>query len=96
MRARADDAAGAPRRGLRARCADAPGRGVWHAAFPADGAAATLARLRAHGDVVVLDAPDGAALDRWGPIPALPLMRHVKDQFDPGHRLSPGRFAGGI
>ncbi len=88
---------------LRALLAEEPshlrgcaGRGIWHAAFPADGAAETLARLRGHGDVVVLDAPEDSALDRWGPLPALPLMRHVKDQFDPGHRLSPGRFAGGI
>ncbi len=72
------------------------GRGHWHAAFPADGAPATLARLRSHGDVVVLDAPAGMELERWGPIPALPLMRRVKDEFDPGRRLSPGRFAGGI
>jgi glycolate oxidase FAD binding subunit len=72
------------------------GRGVWHAAFPAEGAQETLARLRRHGSAVVLTAPDGARLDRWGPLPALPLMRRVKDQFDPGHRLSPGRFAGGI
>jgi glycolate oxidase FAD binding subunit len=72
------------------------GRGVWHAALPGDGAAEVLARLRLHADTVVLAAPDGVPLDRWGPIPALPLMRRVKDQFDPGHRLSPGRFAGGI
>ena len=30
------------------------------------------------------------------PVPSLPLMRAVKDQFDPGHRMAPGRFAGGI
>jgi FAD/FMN-containing dehydrogenase len=24
------------------------------------------------------------------------VMRSVKDQFDPGHRMAPGRFAGGI
>ena len=72
------------------------GRGVWHVTLPAVGAEDTLARLRRHGTAVVLSAPDGTRLDRWGPIPALPLMRRVKDQFDPGHRLSPGRFAGGI
>jgi glycolate oxidase FAD binding subunit len=72
------------------------GRGVWHVGLPADGAEETLTRLRRHGTAVVLAAPDGMSLDRWGPLPGLPLMRRVKDQFDPGHRLSPGRFAGGI
>jgi glycolate oxidase FAD binding subunit len=47
---------------------------------------------------VVLHAPAQvrAAVDLWGPVPALGLMRAVKDQFDPGHRMAPGRFAGGI
>ncbi|MGH3380934.1 MAG: FAD-binding oxidoreductase [Actinoallomurus sp.] len=72
------------------------GRGVWHVGLPAGGAEEMLGRLRRHGSAVVLTAPDGARLDRWGPLPALPLMRSVKDQFDPEHRLSPGRFAGGI
>jgi glycolate oxidase FAD binding subunit len=72
------------------------GRGVWHAALPADGAEEILGRLRRHGSAVVLSAPDDTTLDRWGPVPGLPLMRRVKDQFDPDHRLSPGRFAGGI
>lgn len=50
------------------------------------------------GDVVVLDAPPPvkAAVDVWGPAQGLNLMRRVKDRFDPGHRLAPGRFAGGI
>ena len=35
--------------------------------------------------------------DPWGPPRAdLPLMRKLKDSFDPQHVLSPGRFAGGI
>jgi glycolate oxidase FAD binding subunit len=41
-------------------------------------------------------APVRASVDLWGPVPALGLMRAVKDQFDPGHRMAPGRFAGGI
>ena len=28
-----------------------------------------------------------------GSVPSLALMRAVKDQFDPGHRMAPGRFA---
>jgi glycolate oxidase FAD binding subunit len=36
-------------------------------------------------------------LDTWGkPGDALPLMRAVKDQFDPKNTLNPGRFLGGI
>lgn len=79
-----------------ARVRGSSGRGIWHVGLPAGGAEEMLSRLRRHGSAVVLAAPDGARLDRWGPLPALPLMRRVKDQFDPGHRLSPGRFAGGI
>jgi glycolate oxidase FAD binding subunit len=47
---------------------------------------------------VVVCAPTGVreSVDPWGPVQSLRLMRAVKDQFDPDHRLSPGRFAGGI
>jgi glycolate oxidase FAD binding subunit len=54
------------------------------------------------GAVVVLAAP---ALVRAelagrggmnGTVPGLALMRAVKDQFDPGHRMAPGRFPDGI
>ena len=47
---------------------------------------------------VVRYAPEAVRdeIDLWGPVPALALMKRVKDQFDPEHRLSPGRFAGGI
>lgn len=64
---------------------------------------AELAQLReiAHrhgGSAVLRCAPPNrkADLDVWGPVPALALMRRLKDQFDPEHRLSPGRFVGGI
>jgi glycolate oxidase FAD binding subunit len=47
--------------------------------------------------VVVLAPPAvREQVDLWGPVPGLPLMRAVKDQFDPGHRMAPGRFVGGI
>jgi glycolate oxidase FAD binding subunit len=47
---------------------------------------------------VVLTAPPAVrdAVDMWGPVPALSLMQALKDQFDPGHLMAPGRFAGGI
>jgi glycolate oxidase FAD binding subunit len=52
----------------------------------------------ARGGVAVLAAPADvrAALagrgGMAGSVPGLSLMRAVKDQFDPGHRMSPGRF----
>lgn len=62
-----------------------------------------LARLRDllggyRGHAVVRYAPEEVreGVDVWGPVPGLALMRRVKDQFDPEHRLSPGRFVGGI
>ena len=68
-----------------------------------DVAAAVVADLRAaadsySGSVVALTAPAAIrpALDMWGPVPGLDLMRRVKDQLDPEHRLAPGRFVGGI
>jgi glycolate oxidase FAD binding subunit len=50
------------------------------------------------GSVVVLTAPEPVreVLDMWGPVPGLDLMRRLKDQLDPEHRLSPGRYVGGI
>jgi glycolate oxidase FAD binding subunit len=32
----------------------------------------------------------------WGPVESLDLMRAVKNQFDPEHRMAPGRLPGGI
>ncbi|MGH3839515.1 MAG: FAD-binding oxidoreductase, partial [Pseudonocardiaceae bacterium] len=68
-----------------------------------DRLATELAQLRTiavrHGGSVVLRcAPPHrkTGLDVWGPVPALGLMRRLKNQFDPEHRLAPGRFVGGI
>jgi glycolate oxidase FAD binding subunit len=78
--------------------ADRPGT---RTALFVDALRSGLARER--GGVVVLAAPAtvrealaGESLvaeDRMaGTVPALALMRAVKDQFDPGHRMAPGRF----
>ena len=76
------------------------GAGVVHAAADdVDTVEALRATCAGHGgSVVVVDAPAAmkATVDVWGPVPALDLMRRVKDQFDPEHRLAPGRFVGGI
>jgi glycolate oxidase FAD binding subunit len=52
----------------------------------------------ARASAVVVRAPAAvqALTDMWGPVPSLSLMRALKDQFDPGHLMAPGRFAGGI
>jgi glycolate oxidase FAD binding subunit len=50
------------------------------------------------GAVAVLAAPAAVRDDltaqggMHGTVPGLALMRAVKDQFDPGHRMAPGRF----
>ena len=65
-----------------------------------------VAKLRAalageRGGVAVLTAPVMVRkeLDAGGgmnaAVPGLALMRAVKDQFDPGHRMAPGRFPEG-
>jgi glycolate oxidase FAD binding subunit len=50
------------------------------------------------GSTVVLDASKiiKSLLDTWGPVPAIELMKAVKQQFDPERHLAPGRFVGGI
>ena len=76
------------------------GVGVLYAVADEPGDVARLREVAARygGTAVVVDAPDDvkASVDVWGPVPALDLMRRVKDQFDPDHRLAPGRFVGGI
>jgi glycolate oxidase FAD binding subunit len=81
--------------------------GVLYAGLPAGAAAPVVAAvvegLRATaaghaGSVTVLTAPPEVreAVDVWGPVPGLELMRRVKEELDPAHRLAPGRFVGGI
>ncbi len=51
--------------------------------------------LGPRGGVVALAAPPLVleAVSATGTIPGAALMQAVKDQFDPGHRMFPGRFA---
>jgi glycolate oxidase FAD binding subunit len=83
------------------------GLGIVHAALPGSTppdrvtdilAAVRTVLLARNGRCVVVAAPPAvrAAVDLWGEIPDLPLLRRVKERFDPAHRLAPGRFAGGI
>ena len=55
--------------------------------------------VEAKGSLVVLHAPAAvkARVDVWGP-PGInfALMRGLKEQFDPGKILNPGRFVGGL
>ncbi|WP_219517756.1 FAD-binding oxidoreductase [Nonomuraea ceibae] len=53
-------------------------------------------RLTALGARMTVLATPYEGVDRWGEVSSLPLMRRVKEQFDPGRRMSPGRFAGGL
>jgi glycolate dehydrogenase FAD-binding subunit len=60
-----------------------------------------LAHLPRGAVAVLLDAPDElrAAVDPWGEpadVPALELMRRVKERFDPAGACNPGVFVGGI
>ena len=84
------------------------GLGTADAEAVAGGAAAEFAaglREAVAGErcgVVVLAAPPSVRRELTGrggmngAVPGLALMRAVKDQFDPGHRMAPGRFPDGI
>lgn len=53
----------------------------------------------AGGSLVILRCPDEtrSRVDAWGAVgSALPLMRRIKEKFDPSGIMNPGRFAGGI
>ncbi len=71
---------------------------------PLDQIGAAFIALRRHlekldGSLVLLRCPRAlkSIVDVWPQAgSALPLMRRIKDQFDPGGILAPGRFVGGI
>jgi glycolate oxidase FAD binding subunit len=53
--------------------------------------------LRQGGSLVVQAAPPDLGVEPWGPPPpAFEVMQRLKDNFDPDHRLNPGRFVGGL
>ena len=75
---------------LRAELRDGP------AGAAADGMPAGILPAGAGTSVIVLHAPPAVreAVDVWGPVPSLALMRAVKDQFDPEHRTGPWPLRG--
>jgi glycolate oxidase FAD binding subunit len=87
--------------GLAAPVRGSAGQATLHIGLPAGATPESLVRflavLRTGGTAVVRHSP-ATSIDWWGPVDpgALALMRRVKDQFDPDHRLAPGRFVGGI
>ncbi|ASW53172.1 FAD-binding oxidoreductase [Plantactinospora sp. KBS50] len=96
------DAAGAP-----VAVRGSAGLGVVHAALPATTPPPRVAGLLTavrdvlmarSGRCVVLAAPPEIrrAVDLWGDLPDLSLLRRIKDRYDPEHRLAPGRFPGGL
>jgi glycolate oxidase FAD binding subunit len=85
--ARLLDAAPGPVRG-------SAGVGAYHLTLPAERVSALRSAAPAWGGTVVVLS--GPVEDRWGPVPGLELMRRVKERFDPGALLAPGRFVGGI
>ncbi|WP_275007311.1 FAD-binding oxidoreductase [Promicromonospora iranensis] len=80
--------------------------GVLHAMVtgPPEATASAVGHLRGaapsprEGTVTVLRASREvrAALDVWGPVGGLDLMRAIKRRLDPGRNVAPGRFVGGI
>ncbi len=76
------------------------GIGLGLLALPPETSIQVLERLRQHcetagGFLTILEAPDSlkTAIDPWGyPGNALPVMREIKQRFDPQNALNPGRF----
>jgi glycolate oxidase FAD binding subunit len=50
------------------------------------------------GGVMIERGPPAVreAIDPWGPVPALAVMRAIKGEFDPAGVLNPGRFVDGL
>lgn len=79
------------------------GMGIVHAALSADTSTERVAAvvgavrrvlLARGGTCLVLSAPPEVreAVDLWGDMPSLPMLRRVKQRFDPQNRLAPGRL----
>ncbi|WP_017612744.1 FAD-binding oxidoreductase [Nocardiopsis salina] len=89
--------------GPRARIEGCAPRGALHLSWPEGAApgevASALVEARARpgwtATLVRADPETAEAVDRWGQVPGLALMRAVKDAFDPDHRFAPGRGPGG-
>ena len=98
------DAAG--RRDVTARFTGHAGTGVTFAGLSGDENAvlevvneARDIRTRYGGSLVVRSAPPSfkEGLDVWGPAGDYGgLLRRVKEKFDPGYAMNPGRFVGGL
>jgi glycolate oxidase FAD binding subunit len=96
----------AERAGIEARLSGHAGTGVTFAGLSGedDGLVGVVEevreiRVRRGGSVVVQEAPLSVKerLEVWGPVgDYLGLTRRVKEKFDPGYTLNPGRFLGGI
>jgi len=103
-------AAGASGEGLRPMVSGPAGAGVLYACLdpgvPEEDTIGFVRTLRdslghsgsgePRGSVAVLAAPPAVmtAAGAYGPLPGEALMRAVKNQFDPGHRMFPGRLGG--
>jgi glycolate oxidase FAD binding subunit len=68
--------------------------GIGYAQYDGDFERLRAAMEQDGGSLVILGK---TPYDAWGsPGNALPLMRAIKEQFDPKSTLNPGRFVGGI